>query len=173
MGKEVEKMPQAVLDKLKASPRPEDKQEPWELPNWAKTALVMRAVEDLSYEAAAKRFNRGEKTLAAYSRSPAGGKWLAQLIPFLNDPVAMARAVLASSALNITLDRFMLYEAAKETNIELADKIARDLQDRQGIVAKKQEAGAISVKISLGGTTLDIPAIDAEWELLEETSKDE
>lgn len=160
-------LPPEVLARMNAATPAREKQEPHELPQWAKTALVMRAVEDLTFEEAAKRFNRTAKTLGAYGQSPAAEKWLGSLSAFLADPVAMARAILGANALSITLDRFMMYEAAKETNIELADKIARDLQDRMGIVAKKVEAGAISVKINLGGTSMEIPVIEAEYEVVE------
>lgn len=161
-------LPAYALERMRAATRPEAKEDISELPQWVKISLVQRVIGDLTYDEAAKPYGRKGASLADYGRSPAAKAWLAGLTPFLDDPIAMARAILAGSALSITADRLMIYEMAKETNIELADKIARDLQDRMGIVAKKQEAGAISVKINLGGTTLEIPSVEAEWEMIED-----
>lgn len=144
----------------------EEKQEVSELPQWVKTALVRRAVEDLSWDEAAKECGRTGATLAKYGRSPAAGKWLDGLADFLSDPTAMAKAILAGSALNITLDRFVLYEKAKALDIGLADKIAKDLQALGGIVVPKNDTGAIVVRVQVAGgsASLDAPVIEAEWE---------
>ena len=143
------------------------------LPRWAKTALVMQAVDGLSYNEAAERLGKAGSTLSGYAKSPAAKKWLEGLSTFLNDPVAMAKAYLSANALTITLERMAFLEAAVAAgDYREGDKIARDLQDRIGIIAKKAESGgAINIRLSLGGALLEGPVIEADWS--EEGVKDE
>lgn len=164
-------MPQHVIDRIQAATPAPEKQEVYELPQWVKTALVQRAVGDMTYEEAAKPYGRQGKTLANYGRSPAAAKWMMSLQAFLDDPVAMARAILSASALSITADRLMIYEMAKETNIELADKIARDLQDRMGIVAQrsKDDMSGMVINVTLpGGSSLTPIRIESGHKLVQD-----
>lgn len=144
---------------------PEKKEEVSDLPRWVKTALVMKAVDGMSYKDAAERLGRTGATLANYASSPAAKKWLASLATFLEDPVAMAKAYLSANALSVTLERLAFLEAAVAAgDYREGDKIARDLQDRMGIIAKKAEAGgAINIRLSLGGALLEGPVVEAEW----------
>jgi len=140
-----------------------------DLPRWVKTALVMKEVDGLTYKEAAARFNKAAETLGQYAKSPAAREWLSYLADFVNDPVAMAKAYMSTNAFSITLDRIAFLQAAIDAgDYSEGDKIARDLQDRIGIVAKKANEGAISVKINLGGGLLEAPSVDAEWELVGE-----
>ena len=146
-----------------------------QLPRWAKTALVMRAVDGLSYNEAAERVGKSGASLERYARSPAADKWLAGLTPFLDDPIAMAKAYLSANALSITLERLAFLEAAVAAgDYREGDKIARDLQDRVGIIAKRAEAGgAINIRLSLGGALLEGPVVEAEWSEDGEVNVDE
>ena len=143
----------------------EKKEEVSDLPRWVKTALVMQAVDGLTYKEAAERVGKTGGTLSGYAKSPAAKKWLASLATFLEDPVAMAKAYLSANALSITLERLAFLEAAVAAgDYREGDKIARDLQDRMGIIAKKAEAGgAINIRLSLGGALLEGPVVEAEW----------
>ena len=135
-----------------------------DLPRWVKTALVMRAVDGMSYKEAAERVGRKGDTLSQYAKSPAAKKWMESLLVFLDDPIALAKAYLGANALSVTLERFAFLEAAVAAgDYREGDKIARDLQDRIGIGVKKTDTGAISVKIQLGGGTIDAPIVEAEW----------
>lgn len=163
---------EARLAKLRSgeieTTRPEDKEDPSELPRWVKTALVMRLVESMTWDEAAGEFGKAGSSLKKYGSSLAAKKWLEGLNEFMEDPIQVAKAILAGNALNITLDRFVLYEKAKHLDIALADKIAKDLQSLGGIVAPKQDTGAIVVKVQVaGGGAVEIPAIEADWELVE------
>jgi hypothetical protein len=163
-------MPKEVIAKFEALPEAKHKQDPSELPQWVKLALVRRAVEDLSYKEAAALFNKRGETLRKYAQSPAAHKWLEPVFDLIKDPVAMARALLAGNALHVTIDRMMFLESAKATGDYVAgDKIARDLQDRMGLVAKKaNENQGMSIKINFGGAGFDAPVIEAEWEASED-----
>jgi len=142
-----------------------DKQHPSELPRWVKTALIVRAIDGMTWNEAAERFGKAGSTLSEYGKSPAAKAWLATLEEFLEDPVAMAKAYIGANAMSVTLDRFVFLEAAKSAgDYKEGDKIARDLQDRMGIIAKKNEGGgAIKIQLSLGGGSLDVPVVEAEW----------
>ena len=144
---------------------PEKKEEVSDLPRWVKTALVMKAVDGMSYNEAAERLGKTGGTLSNYAKSPAAKKWLASLAAFLEDPVALARAYLSANALSITLERLAFLEAAVAAgDYREGDKIARDLQDRLGLGAKKEGAGgAINIRLSLGGALLEGPVVEAEW----------
>lgn len=136
-----------------------------ELPRWVKTALVMKHVDGLTYKEAAARFNRSGGTLSEYGKSPAASKWIEHLLEFVEDPVAMAKAYLSANAMSVTLDRIAFLQAAIEAgDYATGDKIAKDLQEKMGIVAKKSQEGALSVKIQLGAGSVDVPVIEAEWE---------
>lgn len=150
---------------------PSEREEVSDLPRWVKTALVLQAVDGLTYKDAAARFNRTGNTLASYARSPAAEKWLRSLTEFIEDPVAMAKAYLSANALSVTLERFIFLQAAIDAgDYKVGDQIARDLQDRMGVVAKKANDGAISVKINFGGDlkALEAPAIEADWSVVGE-----
>jgi hypothetical protein len=150
---------------------PADKKEhPSQLPRWVKTALVYWALDGLTYKEAAERFNRKPKTLSMYAKSPAAKIWLSSLNEFLEDPVAMAKAVLSANAHSITLERFAFLEAAIDAgDYKEGDKIARDIQDRVGIVAKRQQTEApLSIVIKLGGGDLSAAAVEAEYEIVDD-----
>ena len=73
----------------------EHKENPEDIPRWARTALIYKAVDGMSYKEAVKRVGREEKsakTLANYARSPAGKKWVGYLAEFIDDPIEMAKA---------------------------------------------------------------------------------
>lgn len=161
------------LAKYESTP-PHQKENVSDLPRWVKTALVLHAVDGLSYNEAAKRFNKAGSTLANYKKSPAADKWLASLVDFIEDPVAMAKAYLSANALSVTLERFIFLQAAIDAgDYATGDKIARDLQDRMGIIAKKSGGdGALSVNIKLASSSVEVPSIEAEWEVVGEDEDD-
>jgi hypothetical protein len=158
------------LDKYETVPA-DKKEHPSQLPRWVKTALVYWALDGLTYKEAAERFNRSPRTLSLYARSPAGQIWLSTLKEFLEDPVAMAKAILSANAHSITLERFAFLQAAIDAgDYKEGDKIARDIQDRVGIVAKRQQSEVpMSIVIKLGGgNDLSAAAVEAEYEIVED-----
>lgn len=158
----------ARLDSLQNS-KPEAKEEVHELPRWVKTALVQRAVDGLTYKEAAGRVGKSAGTLSAYARSPAAKKWLEKLYEFLEDPVAMAKAYMGANALSITMERFAFLEAAIAAgDYKEGDRIARDIQDRLGLVApKSKDSGSMTIKLQVGGGgPIEVPAIETAYELV-------
>jgi len=146
-----------------------------DLPRWVKTALVMKAVDGLTYKEAAARMNKKPDTLSGYAKSPAAHKWLESLLEFIDDPVEMAKAYLRGNALSITLDRIVNLEAAIAAgDYKAADSIAKDLQEKLGITAPKAKADVPAVlNITIGGDQVEIPMIEAEWvEIVEEDEKE-
>lgn len=174
-GKSVQKLSEEKQRWLKENYKPEEKEHPSELPHWVKIALTRRVVQNLSYKDAAAQVNRNSTSLARYARSPAAKAWLASLEGFVDDPLTLARFVMEEAATEVTMDRFMALEAAKANgDWNLVDRIARDLQDRMGIVAKKEAAAPIELKITFGGgTSLDVPVVEADWTAVEDEEGDD
>lgn len=147
----------ARLEKYE-SVSPQEREEISDLPRWVKTALVLQAVDGLTHKDAAARFNRTGKTLAKYASSPAAKKWLGSLTEFIEDPVAMAKAYLSANALSVTLERFIFLQAAIDAgDYKVGDQIARDLQDRMGVVAKREKQETSTIILNLGSASLEIP----------------
>jgi len=153
---------------------PQDKEDPEDLPRWVKTALVVRAIEDLSYKTAAEQIGRNPSTLSKYARSPAAEKWLGSLFEFLDDPVEMAKAYLRGNALSITLDRVLFLEAAKAAgDYKAGDAIAKDIQEKLGIMAPKTKTeGPAVLNITIGSGSVEIPMIEAEWTEVKDEKED-
>lgn len=138
------------------------------LPVWAKMALARRALAGFSLRQAAKQSGKSHENLRKYAQSPAAKEWEATLRDLAEDPMRVADLMLKEAAAEVTADRFLIFEAAKDLgDWKLADTIAKDLQDRMGIVAKRSsEDQKIELRISLGGVPLDVPSIEAEYEIV-------
>ena len=144
---------------------PNKKEEVEELPRWVKTALVMKAVDGSTYKEAAARTGRSPQALGQYAKSPAAKKWLSTLLEFVDDPVEMAKAYLKGNALSVTIDRIICLEAALDAgDYKAADSIAKDIQEKTGIVAPKQKnEGPAILNITIGAGNIEVPLIEAEW----------
>ncbi len=135
-----------------------------DLPRWVKTALVFKAVEGASWKEAADRFNRRGDTLSKYGQSPAAKKWLVDLNEFADDPVEMARAFMRANALSITLERIANLDAAISAgDYKAADAIAKDIQEKLGIVSPKTKTDVAPVLNITIGSNIEIPTIEADW----------
>ena len=157
--------------------QPKDKTEPEEIPRWVRTALIYKALDGQSYKEAVKRVGRKENsatTLSQYARSPAGKKWVGLLTEFLDDPVELAKAILRGNAIGITLDRLSFLEMAMTAgDYKAGDAIAKDIQEKLGIMAPKQKnEGPAVLNITIGAGNVEIPTIEAEWEEVKD-EKDE
>jgi hypothetical protein len=151
------------FEKLREGVAPNKKEEIADLPRWVKTALVFKEIYGLSYNEAAKDVNKAGTTLSQYANSPAGKRWRASLRQLADDPVALAHALLKGNALNITLDRISFLEMAKDAkDYSEADKIARDLQDRIGITAKRNQNNIQTIVIQTAASSFEIPLGDSE-----------
>lgn len=159
---------------MKEKHDPRKKQEVSELPFWVKTAMTRRIVQNLSIKDAAKSVNRNDTTLSRYMSSPAGQTWMEAISEVYDNPVSLAKMVLEEAATEVTLDRFMFLEAAKAAgDYTSADRIAKDLQEKMGIIAKKETGGAIKVEVKLGTSTLEVPTIEAEYVVVGEEEEDD
>lgn len=133
-----------------------DREEISELPQWAKVALVDIWVNGVTYKEAAKRQGKSSTgALPGYAKSPAAKKWKAKLDPFLDDPVALAKAMLAGSAAHVTSGYMIaLEQAAAAGDYAEVARMSRDLLDRVDVVGEhktKQQA-------QIGNITLQLPS---------------
>jgi len=167
MNERMEKYKDNVVD-------PQDKKEVEDLPRWVKTALVLKNLDGMSFKTAAERVNRNPSTLSKYSRSPAAHKWLESLLEFIDDPIELAKAYLKGNALSITVDRVVCLDAAIAAgDYKAADAIAKDIQEKLGIVSPKTKTDVAPVlNITIGSGSVEIPAIEAAWEEVKDEEDD-
>lgn len=147
------------------------KEEPRDLPTWARAALTRMVLYGDSFEDAAAVFNRKPKTLQHYSSSPAGQKWRASLTDATNDPAKMAEMTLGTSALGVTLEYLAALEQARVAgDYHEVGVMSRDILDRIGIERKKDPAQdkPASIVINLNGVSLEVPTVKASFDLIEE-----
>ena len=153
---------------------PKEKENVEDLPRWVKTALVFRAIEGSSWKESAERFNRNPTTLSNYGQSPAAKKWLTELLSFIDDPVEMAKAYMRANALSITIDRIAFLEAAISAgDYKAGDAIAKDIQEKLGIVSPKTKTESAPVLNITIGSNVEIPAIEAEWTEVKDEAEDD
>ena len=152
---------------------PQHKKNVEDLPRWVKTALVFKTLDGMTYKKAADRVNHSPGSLSKYAQSPAAKKWLASLIEFIEDPVEMAKAYLRGNALSVTLERMAFLEAAIAAgDYKAGDAIAKDIQEKLGIVSPKTKTDAAPVlNITIGGA-IEVPTIDATWEEVKDEEDD-
>jgi len=145
-----------------------------DLPRWVKTALVFRALEGSSWKEAAERLGRRPDTLSKYGQSPAAKKWLGDLLEFIDDPIELAKAYMRANALSITLERIAFLEAAISAgDYKAGDAIAKDIQEKLGIVSPKTKMDVAPVlNITIGGA-IEVPTIDATWEEVKDDEDEE
>ena len=155
--------------------KPEDKENIEDLPRWVKTALVFRHLDGMTWKDAAKRVGRPSGSLSKYAKSKAAKKWLETLIPFIEDPVAMAKAYLKGNALSVTLERMAFLEAAIEAgDYKAGDAIAKDIQEKLGIVSPKTKTDSQPVlNITIGSGSVEIPAIETTWLEVKDEEEDD
>ena len=148
---------------------PQEKENVEDLPRWVKTALVFKALDGMSFKQAAERVSRSPDTLSKYSRSPAAKKWLSSLSEFLDDPVEMAKAYLRANALSVTLERLAFLEMAIAAgDYKAGDAIAKDIQEKIGITAPKaKNDGPAVLNITIGGGSVEVPIIEASYEIVD------
>ena len=85
--------------------------------------------------------------------------------------MAMAKAILQVNAVGITIERLAFLDAARRAGDYAAgDKIAKDLQEKLGIVAKKESEGPVQVRLTIsgGGGTIQAVEVESEHEAVEE-----
>lgn len=137
-----------------------------QLPPWVKVALTYRELYGWTWKDICKTVKRSPVTLQHYRRSPAAKAWVQSVREFRDDPVKLAGAILKSNQVGVMLDRVVFLEAAKEAgDYKEGDKIARDMQDRAGLVRKTdQPTGPAQIVINLpGGASIeDIPMVESE-----------
>ena len=155
-----------LFARLKRDYLPKERERVEDLPRWVKTALTMKAVLGGTWKDAAERCGKKPDTLRQYAKSPAAKEWLGDLEGFLEDPVELAKAFLRGNALSVTVDRVVcLDQAIAAGDYKAADAIAKDIQEKLGIVSPKTKAeGPAVLNITIGSGAVEVPAIEATWE---------
>jgi hypothetical protein len=154
-----------------------DRTEPHHLPTWAKLALIKHELFGMSWKDAAEEFGKTASTLKKYGLSPIGQSIRKEVREFRDDPIEVAKALLASNAVSVTLDRMTFLEWAKKAGDYAAgDRIAADLQDRMGITKKNQKAeiGGMTIHLTLpSGSAMEPIMVQTEHKEVDEIEEAE
>lgn len=136
------------------------------IPRWVKTALVFVEVSGETIDAAAKRFGKKGNTLKRYNKSPAVKEWRASLREAADDPVVLANAVLKGHATNVVAEYLVaLEQAIAATDYSEVARMSKDILDRIGITAKKEQRSVPSISITIEGAA---EVIEVETEVIED-----
>ena len=135
------------------------------LPTHVRVACAMHELMGMTWEEIGKRLGKSPATLSAYTGFAGYKKWREELQAHSEDPKTMAELTLRSNAMGITLEYLAAFQAAVDAGAySEVGKMAKDLLDRAGVITKKNEgAGAINIRLSLGGALLEGPIAEAEW----------
>lgn len=155
------KMSDDARNKLESSPLhvPRKLEDVSLIPSWARIALARYTLEGYSLEEAAKSVKHAKATLAQYTQSPAGKRWMEIIADIAADPKEIARATLGEHTLRITMDNLWALEAAKEVgDYEAVHKYTKWLLERPEVLGAvaKQENNTYVIQMP-PGATLDMP----------------
>ena len=136
-----------------------------DLPVYVRTACAMHELMGMTWEEIGSRLGKAPATIKKYTEYAAYKTWREELHTVSEDPQKMAELTLRANAMGITLEYLSAFQAASDAgNFTEVAKMAKDLLDRAGVIAKKSEgAGAINIRLSLGGALLEGPVVEAEW----------
>lgn len=149
---------------------PQERTEFSDLPTWVRAAAAMKYVLGMTWKEVASRVGKSPSTVDAYKRSPAFKKWREELYDVSEDPRAMAEFALRSSAMGVTMEYLAAFQKAIDaSDYEATAKMAKDLLDRIGINKKERKKQTQpTLHITIGGGGVEVPAIEAEWEEVDE-----
>lgn len=146
-----------------------------DLPTYVRTACAMHELMGMTWEEVGERLGKKPETIKKYTQYTAYRTWRDELQTVSKDPKAMAELALRANAMGITLDYLAAFQTAVDAGAytEVA-KMAKDLLDRAGVIAKKSEGNsAINIRLSLGGALLEGPVVEAEWSEADAVTEDE
>ena len=170
----------AELAKLATYTKKEMKErlEPSDVPRWVKVAMAKKEVLGLSYEDAAKEFNRKAGTLEAYNKSPWVKTWRAELAGIVADPLQVAGLILKGSVLEAALDQLWAIEAAKHRGDYKEVRLGtRDILQSHDLMVTQQRGGGaqqgVTINITMPkGVTAEPLMVEADYEVIENEPTD-
>lgn len=146
--------------------KPSERVNASDLPQWVKLALADCVMYDLTFAQAAKRYKRKPGTLYAFTKTPAAKSWLTEIRKHVNDPEAMAQAILRGAIVGVTKGYLWAYDAAKAAeDYQQVAAMSKDMFDRFGV----RKGGATPSKdgtkvvINLGSITLTPPMVETTF----------
>ena len=151
--------------------QPEDYKNPSELPRWVKMVVAKHELLGLSWREAAEECKKSAGSLSRYKKSVAFDVWEGQLRAIADDPMRLAQLVLKSSLMESALDYLGVIESAKDVNdykeIRLATKdLLKTYELLKDERSNKGASGPIVVQVNLGNMSVEVPEVEAEYEVL-------
>jgi hypothetical protein len=121
----------------------------------------------------AKEFGKHPGTISKLMKSPGAQRLIAHVTEVFEDPLELTRELAKANALDLTMDRYMALEWAKEQkDPKVVDAIAKDLAAIGGIQAepKKTETTPVAQTIHLhfDSPTLNAPIIESDFEVVDD-----
>jgi hypothetical protein len=146
---------------------------------WHTVAIIRHHLYNEQWKDIAKIFKCSANYISRVGKSPAGRRLKTRLEEGISDPVEFAKEVAQANALDVTLDRYMALEWAKEEgDAKLVDSIAKDLAAIGGVQpepkkVEKAETVQPTIHIHLPSESLELPSVEASYEVIEDESDDD
>ena len=154
-----------------------DRTEARDIPRWVKLAVAKHELLGCTWVETIENTKHHPSTLSNYKKAPAFKEWRAQLRDIADDPMKIAQLILRSSVAESAMDYLGVIEAAKELGdykeVRLATKdLLKTYELLKDERSNKGAAGPIILQVNLGNMSVDVPEVEAEWEILDDGSED-
>ncbi len=155
-----------------------DRTEARDLPRWVKLATAKHELLGITWMETVEGTKHSPSTLSNYKKAPAFKEWQKQLQEIADDPMKIAQLILRSSVAESAMDYLGVIEAAKELGdykeVRLATKdLLKTYELLKDERSNKGASGPIVVQVNLGNMTVDVPEVEAEYEILNDGEDDE
>ena len=154
-----------------------DRTEAKDLPRWVKLAVAKHELLGMTWKETMDRVKQSPSTLSSYKKAPAFKLWQAELREIADDPMRIAQLILRSSVAESAMDYLGVIEAAKDLGdykeVRLATKdLLKTYELLKDERSNKGASGPIVVQVNLGNMSVDVPEVEAEYEILDEGGED-
>ena len=154
-----------------------DRTEARDIPRWVKLAAAKHELLGLTWKETIENTKHNPSTLSNYQKAPAFKEWRTQLREIADDPMNIAQLILRSSVAESAMDYLGVIEAAKELGdykeVRLATKdLLKTYELLKDERSNKGAAGPIILQVNLGNMSVDVPEVEAEYEILDEEKND-
>ncbi|KKL28743.1 hypothetical protein LCGC14_2372090 [marine sediment metagenome] len=154
-----------------------DRTEARDLPRWVKLAVAKHELLGVTWKETIENTKHSPSTLSGYKKAPAFKDWQIQLQEIADDPMKIAQLILRSSVAESAMDYLGVIEAAKELGdykeVRLATKdLLKTYELLKDERSNKGASGPIVVQVNLGNMSVEVPEVEAEYEVLVDEEPD-
>ena len=140
---------------------------------WLILGMAMHDLYGYTYKEVVDKIRggKGESTLSKSAISPAGKRWRAKIADLVSSPEKLSKVLIQAASLDVTADFIMALEWAKDArDYRAVHSMTKDLLAVAGISGdeKKKPDAPTAVHIHLESKSLDIPAVEMDYEIVDE-----